>query len=120
LDQPAQLIKLLETMARNKLIKQMQKEYAARRGCGRVQHGESAMRDVPAEDPSPSDVVANEELLREFRRRLSEDERRLADFRAQGRPWEAIAAELHGNPNTLRSKLDRAIERVAAELGLEG
>jgi hypothetical protein len=64
-------------------------------------------------------VVAGQELLQEFRRRLSEDERHLADLRAQGCAWTEIAAGLGGTPRARRMQLTRAINRVARELDLD-
>jgi len=64
--------------------------------------------------------VAGHELLREFRRRLSGEERELADQRALDRDWALIAAERGGSPEAPRKKLARAIDRVSEELGLGG
>src|SRR5438477_170286 len=72
-----------------------------------------------ARDPSPSRQVAAEELLHEARRRLTEGERRLADFRADGRDWADIAAELGESPVVLRKRFSRALDRVTRELGLD-
>jgi RNA polymerase sigma factor (sigma-70 family) len=119
LNQPAQLVKLLVTMARNKLIKHAEKERANRRDCRRVQHGGVAERELVDPSPSPSDVVTYQELLQEFRNRLSERERRLADLRAAGRTWEEIATEVGGNRDALRFQFNRAITRISRELGLE-
>ena len=44
-------------------------------------------------DPSPSRHAAGRELLEEFRRRLSVEECEIADDRAKGNEWNAIAAE---------------------------
>jgi hypothetical protein len=78
------------------------------------------MKAVAATDESPSDLVAGEELLREFRNRLTEEERQLADRRAQGGEWTAIAVEVGGTPEGCRKQLTRAIDRVLQQLGLEG
>jgi DNA-directed RNA polymerase specialized sigma24 family protein len=61
----------------------------------------------------------NQDLLQECRRRLSEEERHLADLRALGRSWDEIAAEVGAKPDTVRSRLTRALDRVARELRLE-
>jgi DNA-directed RNA polymerase specialized sigma24 family protein len=119
LEQPEQLLKLLAVMARNKLVNQVQKHRAARRRppppCPETPDP-NAIVDPGA---SPSQVVSQGELLEEFRRRLSSAERQLADQRAQGRAWTEIAAELGGSPDGLRMQLQRAIERVTQELGLD-
>jgi DNA-directed RNA polymerase specialized sigma24 family protein len=63
--------------------------------------------------------VAWQDLLREVRGLLSEEERQLADRRGLSLGWAEIAAELGGRPEALRKKLARALDRVARRLGLE-
>jgi RNA polymerase sigma factor (sigma-70 family) len=118
LKNPKQLLALLATMARNKVTNLALKERAARRGGGAARVGLSDVQPA-ARDPSPSQAAASEELLREFRERLTAEERYLADQRALERPWAEIAAEVGGDPDALRIRLGRAIDRVARELGLE-
>jgi len=118
LDTPEQLLSLLVNMSRKKVIDQIREAGAARRDYRRGQ-GLSPQEEHAAPGPSPSEQVSGEELLREFRRRLSEDERRLAEARADGRDWKQIAAERGGSPEALRKQLARAVDRVAGELGLE-
>jgi RNA polymerase sigma-70 factor (ECF subfamily) len=116
LDTPEQLLRLLATMARNKLSNQANKHKAGRRDYRRVT---PTSGDEGGRDPSPSQQVAARELLHEARRRLSASELRLLDLREQGREWPAIAEQVGGNPEALRKKLTRAIDRVAHELGLD-
>jgi hypothetical protein len=59
------------------------------------------------------------ELLQEFHRRLSAEERTLAEQRAVGRPWAEIASEHGESAEALRKRLTRAIDRVAQELRLD-
>jgi RNA polymerase sigma-70 factor (ECF subfamily) len=117
LDTPEHLIKLLVTMARNKLVNHALHQQAARRDSRR--HSDVATADIADTSPSPSQVVAFRELLEMFRNRLLEDERRLADLRAVGRSWSEIAAEVGGHPDALRFQLTRAVDRVARELQLD-
>jgi hypothetical protein len=119
LDEPAQLVKLLVGMTRNKVAFQARKQRALRRDHRRVERLDPENCDVPASDPSPSQVMAHQELLAMFRQRLSAEERRLADLRAQGLDWAGIAAALGGTAQGRRKQLARAIDRVAKELGLE-
>jgi RNA polymerase sigma factor (sigma-70 family) len=119
LETPEHLLKLLTTMARNKLISQAHKQRAARRDYRRLQHDVSDGRDVIDSSPEPSQVVADQEILHELRSRLTAEERQLAELRALDRSWKEIAAEVGGEPNTLRMRLTRALDRVTHELGLE-
>ena len=119
LDNPEQLIKLLSAMARNKVTSYARKQRAARRDprqAGKGQQDENVALD---RSPSPSDVVAAQDLLLEFRKKLSAEERRIADLRALGRPWTAIAAELGGTADGLRMQLARAVARVTRQLRLD-
>jgi RNA polymerase sigma-70 factor (ECF subfamily) len=119
LDDPQQLLRLLVDMSRKKLINHERRERAARRDIQRTQGGAALEFGVPAPDATPSQEVAARELLQEVRKRLSPDERRLAEQRAAGRDWAGIAADEGGTPESLRKKLGRAVDRVVQELGLD-
>jgi RNA polymerase sigma-70 factor (ECF subfamily) len=119
LKKPSDLVKLLVAMAQNKLAFQVRKEHSQRRDSRRVVATTTAELNVAAAGPSPSDLVAGQELLQAFRERLSEEEHQLADLRAEGRAWAEIVAQLGGTPQARRMQLTRAIERVALELGLD-
>jgi RNA polymerase sigma factor (sigma-70 family) len=120
LDRPEQLLRLLVAIARNKVADQARKERAQCRDNRRVEEVDPAAVEVVAGGGSPSQEVAGAELLREFRRLLSAEERQLAELRAQDRGWADIAAELGGTPEGRRMQLTRAVDRVARQLGLEG
>lgn len=51
-------------------------------------------------------------MLDEFRRRLTEEERQLADLRGRGWEWAGIAEKLGGTAQGRRKQLARAIDRV--------
>src|SRR5207253_2249600 len=70
LDTPAQLVKLLKTMTRHRLINYAQKHHAAMRDCRRVVGDLSDEGGYVDPGPEPSEVVANQELLHEVRSRL--------------------------------------------------
>jgi RNA polymerase sigma-70 factor (ECF subfamily) len=117
LDQPEQLTALLVQMARHKLAHRVSRETARRRDVRRTDA--DGLDAVPAADPTPSDRCAGGELLREVLRRLPDEERTLADRRADGLGWAAIAAELGGTADGRRMQLARALDRVTAQLGLD-
>ena len=120
LDRPEQLLNLLVAMAQNKLAFQARFHLRQRRDPRRLDpDGPALLGEVATSDPSPSKQVALRELLGEFRQRLSDEERRLADLRCQGRGWDEIAAELGGTPDGRRMQLSRAADRVARRLGLD-
>jgi len=117
LDRPEDLIRLLISMTRNKVVDATRRQRAQRRDHRRATSIESV--DVESATPSPSQIVEGRELLAVFRGRLSTEERQLADLRAQGREWADIAREVGGTPDARRKQLNRAITRVSKELGLD-
>jgi RNA polymerase sigma factor (sigma-70 family) len=119
LDRPEQLLKLLATMARNKVKNLARHQQMQRRDHRRVEPAlpdDSALADP---GPSPSQVVADAELLQTFRKRLSPVERQIADRRAEGLSWREIAAAVGGSADALRVQLARACDRVGHALGLD-
>ena len=114
LDQPEQLIKLLVTMAHNKLVDKMRTPAVRKRSdCD-----SSVWDSFTANGHTPSDIVAREEILREVQDRLTAEEKQLVAERDQGRSWKEIADACGGTPEALRKKLERALVRVCGELGL--
>lgn len=120
LDDPAQLPKLLLTMARNKVATETRRHSSQKRDHRRHATGDAAcLAEVAGSEQSPSEVVAGAELLERFRAGLNAEERSLADLRAEGLAWSAIAEKLGGTAQARRMQLSRAIERVGASLGLD-
>jgi RNA polymerase sigma-70 factor (ECF subfamily) len=117
---PEHLRHLLAQMGRNKLFSQARRHTAERRDCRRGEQLPPNDGGAGREQSSPSQTIALRELLHEFRDRLTEEERQLADLRADNRSWQEIASELGGSADGRRVQLNRAIARVAQELGLEG
>src|SRR5262245_44037056 len=120
LERPEQLVRLLVTMARNKLASKARLEHRQRRDSRRVTTTESALLDqVAAEQPSPSDILSRRELLERMRASLTNEEREIADLRGQGLGWDEVAIRLGGSGQARRMQLSRGIERVGRELGLD-
>jgi RNA polymerase sigma-70 factor (ECF subfamily) len=117
LDRPEDLVRLLISMTRNKVVDATRRQRAQRRDHRRATSLDAV--DLAARTPSPSEVVAGRDLLGVFRSKLSEEERQLADLRSQGREWAEIARTVGGTPDARRKQLTRAITRVARELGLD-
>jgi RNA polymerase sigma-70 factor (ECF subfamily) len=118
LHQPEDLIKLLVRMARNKVIDQARKHH---REITQTPPGatDSQVERAVVADTTPSQQLARGELFLEVQRRLSPEERRLAELRLQGQDWARIAAAMGGTAQARRKQLARALDRVAQELGLD-
>lgn len=117
LDRPDHLLRLLVTMSRKKLAAHARAEAAARRDYRRLS-GDDVSRAATT-DSAPGERLAVHDLVRAFRERLSDEERRLADLRVQGQSWDQIAASRGGSADALRKRLARAVERIARDLGLD-
>jgi hypothetical protein len=74
---------------------------------------------MAAAAPGPSHVIAGRDLLCEVLQRLTEEERHLANLRAQGRTWPQISHALGGTAEARRKQLARALDRVSRQLGLD-
>jgi RNA polymerase sigma factor (sigma-70 family) len=118
LKEPDDLIKLLQTMTRNKVAEKVRRQHRLRRDSRRTVGGVEELA-VAGLDPTPSSVVAGKELLEQARQRLSAEERQLVELRGQGLSWEEVAASLGGTAGARRNQLARALDRVAQELRID-
>jgi RNA polymerase sigma-70 factor (ECF subfamily) len=119
LQSPTELLKLLATMARHRLIYHAQKQKAARRDIRRIEAGPIEDFALAGDGGTPSQIVSARELLRECHERLSDDERALLERRRSGQSWDEIAAAIGKSSEAVRKQYERAIKRVSGELGLE-
>lgn len=118
LEHPAQLVKLLITMVRNKLISAARRQRAQRRDHRRVAGG-AELDQVASAGPTPSVQLAGKELLQRVQDQLNDEEKQIAELRGQGLDWSEVAAQLGGNPNARRMQFSRALDRTVKALGLE-
>jgi len=117
LEEPRQLIQLLVGMARNKLSEHVKYHQRQRRDVRRVEGLGPDEGNAGTSNETPSRLASGRELLEKFRKRLSEEERRLVELRAQGHDWASVAGALGGTPEARRKQLARAIARVEQDLG---
>jgi RNA polymerase sigma-70 factor (ECF subfamily) len=119
LQHPSQLVRLLVRMARQAVVDEVRKHQATCRDRRRLEpHHSELLEEIPQRDATPSKIAAANELLREMYRRLPDEERTLAQLRANGMEWTEIAELQGGNPELLRKRLARAVLRVGHQMGL--
>lgn len=115
-----QLRALLARIATSRLLYHWQKHRAAKRDMRRLAENATAENplDVLAvsQEPTPSQVIMNNELADHCKEQFSESEWCIAELRNRGSSWDQIADELGKNPDSLRMKYTRAITRVARSL----
>jgi RNA polymerase sigma-70 factor (ECF subfamily) len=118
LERPEDLLKLLGVMVRNKVNDIVRRQRSGRRAWDR-RAGPDGLETVASSEPAPAQIAVDRELLAEVYRRLTADERHVAQQRALGYQWEELAAQLGESAETLRKRHSRALDRVANELHLD-
>jgi len=113
------LLKLLATMVRNKVVNKHRRRVLENQEELRVPLEHRMAQEHASPRASPSDALVYEELVRKAPLLLSAEERELIALRKQGLEWAAIADRLGGTAGTLRKRLARAIDLVVKQLGLE-
>jgi DNA-directed RNA polymerase specialized sigma24 family protein len=108
LDQPEHVQKLLRIMSRFKIATEGRRLSVILR---EVMDGGSPP-DQADSGPSPEKAVDDQDLAEAVLREFSGDELDLLQRRLDGQTWPAIAAQLRVSADTLRRRLERAIERV--------
>ena len=122
LEEPRQLVRLLVRMARNRVVDWARRLGAERRGGGvdwTIYQVPGAEQMLPGQDPTPSVEASATDLLEEFRKRLTPEERVIVDRRLEGLTWEQIGAELGESAQALRKRWERGRDRVAKDLDLD-
>lgn len=113
--EPTQLLRLLATMVRNRII-----DHARRRTIRTQDAGSDLWNNIADSGASPSDAVTREETLQLVLRRLTPQERDLVRKRGEGRSWQELADEYGTTPDALRKRLAKALELVRQELDPHG
>lgn len=119
LDTPAQLVGLLTTIARNKLVNQVDRMRAQRRDVNRNQRADDEGVMLLDRASDPSEQASAREILQKVLEHLGPDERYLAEQRSIGRAWTELSVELGKTDVALRKQLSRALDRVMTELGVD-
>ncbi len=117
---PDELLKLLATMVRFKVIDQARRAHAERRGGGNdvIEIFESLF--APAGEPSPSEQAVRKELIALARDVISDDEWELWQLRHGDKlEWEQIAQRLGGTADGQRKKHERIRQRLREQFGEE-
>jgi RNA polymerase sigma-70 factor (ECF subfamily) len=119
-ESPGQLVKLLTTMAINKVKAHNRKFKTQKRDLGRQESHDVSEMAIVDHRPAPSVVAEQREILKLARKLLSDEELRLLEERRAGRPWSELAAELGTTADALRMRYNRAIDRVVQAIDEAG
>ena len=119
---PEELIGLLKKMVRSRMTDLARYWTAQRRDVRRnVFQGSRADMYGPGGSQTPSQLVANAELLEEVKERLTERERLILRLRQERVCWAEIAERLdrQGQAEAIRKQYERALARVSRQLGID-
>jgi RNA polymerase sigma factor (sigma-70 family) len=119
MERPEQLLALLVAMTRNRVTDMAREQTAQKRDVRRQLDLSSGIQKLADRSPGPGSVAAAAELLSRVREHLTPEERRLVECRNAGLTWQQIAEERNGTAAALRKQLERALERVRTELGIQ-
>ncbi len=118
LQNPDQLMALLVTMTRNRVVDEHRRQTAQKRNAG--EGGVEAIPNILVSDnPGPKTATEMKDMLAKVRSRLSAEELAVADLRGEGHSWDEIAQKIGGSPDSHRKRLERGIQRVKAEFANE-
>ncbi len=113
------LLSLLGVMARNRVAHHAKMQRAARRDVRREIPLAIDDLDLPGTEESPSQIIASQDLIAAFFQRLDDENRAIADQRRDGLSWDEIAAAFSRSGEATRKQYQRALTRIAKELGIE-
>jgi RNA polymerase sigma-70 factor (ECF subfamily) len=119
LSEAGQLVRLLIAMARKKLAFQARKQHSQRRDSRRQVAEGGRLLETVTDGPGPDSLAIARDLLTALRQRLTSQEIQLAELREQGLTWPEIAFQVGGTPQARRRQLERALDRVASQVGLD-
>jgi RNA polymerase sigma factor (sigma-70 family) len=112
IERPDQLVRLLVTMARNKVASRVRQERRHVRDMRRVMGDPTVLDQLAYAGPSPSALAANKEEWDLLQTALTAEERQIAELRGEGLGWDEVATQMGGSGQARRMQLTRGIERL--------
>ncbi len=117
-EHPLQLLRLLMTMARNSLLDHVRRAKVRRGVTGTG--GDQELQFVADRHIGQTELVEQADLVALVRGRLSSEEQLALDRWLHGDGWEQMSQDFGCEPDAIRKKVTRAIDRATKELGLLG
>jgi len=119
IEHPTQLLRLLLSMTKHKLVDQARYWTAARRDLHREISRDAAEGNLLTPAACPSDTVEAADLIEKVNSHLSRDEQNLVKLRQDGHDWKEVGRQCELTPDAARMRYNRALDRVMRDLGLE-
>lgn len=118
LEGPEQLMRLLMTMTRHRLVSRARRERRLVRDVRRSAAEPGILEGVVDSRPSPSEIVSRKEQWEVLKSSLSDEELQIVDLRLAGDSWDGVAARLGGTGPARRMQLSRCLDRVQRQIKL--
>jgi DNA-directed RNA polymerase specialized sigma24 family protein len=121
-DDPRQIAGLLKAIVRSRVADLARHWHAEKRDLRKnTPLSDPAVVAAVGREPTPSEIVANAELIEAIRGRLNDEEREILHLRQEGHSWHALAAQIGSGrtPEALRKRYERSLARVSRELGID-
>jgi len=119
IEHPGQLLRLLLSMTKHKLVDQARFWSANRRDLHREISRDGPDGDLFTPTAREFDSVESADLLDKVRSGLSREEQDLVRLRQEGRDWREVGEACELSPDAARMRYNRALARVMRDLGLE-
>lgn len=119
IDDENDLLRLLATMVRNKVVSKKRRRSLETREDVRLSIQERMGVNRAGSETTPSKSLTYEELVRAAEGMLSSEERELISLRQQGIGWIEIGTRLGAQPECLRKRMARTMDLVIEQLGLD-
>ena len=119
LNEPAQLIALLTAMARKKLAMRVRHAGRQRRDLHRVSSLDPDALPPDGSAADPVQVAINSELVERAYSLMDSEVRQISMHRANDTAWPEVAAIMGGTPDGRRKQYERALDRIAVDLGVD-
>jgi RNA polymerase sigma factor (sigma-70 family) len=118
---PEDLRRLLKRMVKNRVTDAARHWTSQARNLRlEVDASPSAPRDPIAAQSTASEIAMRQELVEQYERRLSPQDREILALRRQKVGWAEIASKVgSGNPEALRKRVERLIERFCQDWELQ-
>jgi RNA polymerase sigma factor (sigma-70 family) len=117
LEGPEQLVRLLVTMTRHRLVSRVRRERRLVRDVRRLVADPGMLEGVVDSRPSPSEIVSRREQWELLKNSLSYEEQQIVDLRLAGHCWDEIATRLGGTGPARRMQLARRLDRLERQIG---
>jgi RNA polymerase sigma factor (sigma-70 family) len=118
LERPDQLVRLLVSMAHNRVVSRVRKERRLVRDVRRLAGEPNALQQVGDAGPSPSEIASRKEEWEFVKSSLTDEEHQIFELRGAGLSWDEIAGRLGGSGPSRRMQLSRGLDRLRRCLGV--